>query len=117
MSRWRIISVVTLASLITACSGQLASKSEELQAQGYKKLNPYAYIREKTNGGGFSTISEGKFGSFAIKLYLKRELISTQNELAKLNNQGKSESVLNSLERRKRSIKSSLSSLESAASR
>lgn len=110
MKRFRL-SILLIFLLLAGCQSGLERSEQKYLAEGYRKLSPYAYIREDPEGGSFSTLSEGDLGEAIILGYLRDQEHQLRRALDQRRARGPSDQTTEVLERRLRSTEHALESL------
>lgn len=105
---------LALALLLTACQSSLARNEQQYLAEGYRKLNPYAYVREKPGGHSFSFLAEGELGQATVLSYLRDRESRIRQELGQRQAQGRHDQQTQALERQLQATEQLLESLSAA---
>ncbi|BDP41993.1 hypothetical protein DAETH_19620 [Deinococcus aetherius] len=105
---------MALTTLLLACSPQLAGSEKQSPAEGYKHLNAWAYIRERPDGHGLSSIYEGELGEAAILTYLRNRMEKADEALKAMTAAGADSAEVRRLEARKASAQRTLDLMVSA---
>lgn len=110
MKQWLPLALI-VPLILTACQSSLSRDEPQLLAEGYRKLSPYAYIRDDPDGHHFSFRAEGDLGSAVVLTYMRDKARQLRRELDQRRARGLEDQTTRDLERQLRATEQHLESM------